>query len=79
MGDHTPETLLKEAMDLIQVISQVISRQRDDALAGYAECVKDLGAATETAIDLSDQVARRGTEITRLRGKLTDAGINPDD
>ena len=75
MGDHTPETLLKEAMDLIQVIS----RQRYDALAGYAECVKDLGAATETAIDLSDQVARRGTEITRLRGKLTDAGINPDD
>lgn len=75
MGDHTPETLLKEAMDLIQVIS----RQRDDALAGYAECVKDLGAATETAIDLSDQVARSGTEITRLRGKLTDAGINPDD
>jgi len=75
MGDHTPETLLKEAMDLIQVIS----RQRDDAVAGYAECVKDLGAATETAIDLSDQVARRGTEITRLRGKLTDAGINPDD
>ena len=75
MGDHTPETLLKEAMDLIQVIS----RQRVDALAGYAECVKDLGAATETAIDLSDQVARRGTEITRLRGKLTDAGINPDD
>lgn len=75
MGDHTPETLLKEAMDLIQVIS----RQRDDAVAGYAECVKDLGAAAETAIDLSDQVARRGTEITRLRGKLTDAGINPDD
>ena len=75
MGDHTPETLLKEAMDLIQVIS----RQRDVALAMYAECVKDLGAVPETAIDLSDQVARRGTEITRLRGKLTDAGINPDD
>lgn len=75
MGDHTTETLLKEAMDLIQVLS----RQRDDVLAWYAECVKDLGAATETAIDLSDQVARRGTEITRLRGKLTDAGINPDD
>lgn len=68
MGDHTTETLLKEAMDLVEVIS----RQRDDALAGYAECVKDLGAAVGTVVDLSRQV-------TRLRGKLTDAGINPDD